>query len=205
MAQANGAERIELCANRNAGGITPDLELFKTVRHKTTIVLYVMIRSRSGNFVYSDFELEQMKASIETFKEAKANGFVCGILKESGLVNQQQNCDVVALAKPLPCTFHRAFDEIENRTEALKSFLKCGFETSLTSGHAENCVDGIAVLPLLIKEAANRIAIMPGGGLRSTNLKLLKVKMGNRFYTPRQLSIREKLQMEKEFTLLKQI
>ncbi|SHN78620.1 copper homeostasis protein [Flavobacterium fryxellicola] len=154
MAPANGAERIELCANRNVGGVTLDLELFKTVRHKTTIVLYVMIRSRSGNFVYSDFELEQMKASIKTFKEAKANGFVFGILKESGLVNQQQNCDLVALAKPLPCTFHRAFDEVENTTEALKSILKCGFETSLTSGRAENCVDGIAVLAVLIKKSS---------------------------------------------------
>lgn len=182
VAQANGADRIEFCTNRNAGGITPDLEIFKMVRHKVTIDMYVMIRPRSGNFVYSDFELEQMKASIVMFKEAKADGFVFGVLKANGSVHQQQNCELVALAKPLPCTFHRAFDEVENTAEALESILKCGFKTVLTSGQAENSVDGIEVLATLIKKAGNRIAIMPGGGLRSSNLELLKVKMGNRFY-----------------------
>lgn len=182
IAQENGADRVELCANRTAGGTTPDLELTKTVRDKVTIDLNVMIRPRGGDFVYSNFEFEQMKSEILALKKLQVDGFVFGILKEDGTINEQQNAELVVLANPLPCTFHRAFDGVKNKFEALESLIECGFKTILTSGEETNAVDGIDVLAALVEKANNQIVIMPGGGLRSTNIGLLKEKTNAVFY-----------------------
>lgn len=182
IAQDNGADRVELCANIKEGGTTPDFELTKIVRDKVTIDLNVMIRPRGGNFVYSDFEFEQMKSEISAFKKLEVDGFVFGILKEDGSINELQNAELVALANPLPCTFHRAFDKIKNKSQTLESLIECGFKTILTSGAETNVVDGIDVLAALVEKANNRIVIMPGGGLRSTNIGLLKEKTKAVFY-----------------------
>jgi copper homeostasis protein len=182
IAQQNGADRIELCADRNAGGTTPDYEITKNVRAALSIDLNVMIRPRGGDFVYSDDEFEQMKESILSFKKMKVDGFVFGILKEDGSINERQNKELVALANPLPCTFHRAFDEVKDVYESLESVIECGFKTILTSGQANNVVEGIDVLAALVKKANNLIIIMPGGGLRSTNCKVLKERTTAVFY-----------------------
>ena len=182
IAQDNGADRVELCANRSAGGTTPDFELTKIVRDKVTIDLNVMIRPRSGNFVYSGFEFEQMKSEILAFKKLQVDGFVFGILNEDGSLNELQNAELVDLAKPLPCTFHRAFDGVKNKFQALESLIEFGFKAVLTSGEETNAVDGVDVLARLVEKANNRIVIMPGGGLRSTNIGLLKEKTNAVFY-----------------------
>jgi copper homeostasis protein len=182
FAQDNGADRVELCTNRTSGGTTPDLELTKIVRDKVTIDLNVMIRPRGGDFVYSDFEFEQMKSEILALKKLQVDGFVFGILNNDGTINEQQNVELVALANPLPCTFHRAFDGVKNKFQALESLIKCGFKTILTSGEETDVVDGIDVLAALVEKANNRIVIMAGGGLRSTNIGLLKEKTKAVFY-----------------------
>jgi copper homeostasis protein len=182
IAQDNGADRVELCANMKEGGTTPDFEITKAVRNTLSIDLNVMIRPRGGNFVYSDFEFEQMKSEISAFKKLEVDGFVFGILNEDGSLNELQNAELVALANPLPCTFHRAFDGMINKFQALESLIECGFKTILTSGEETNVVDGIDVLATLVEKANNRITIMPGGGLRSTNVRLLKEKTKAVFY-----------------------
>ena len=182
IAQENGADRVELCANRSAGGTTPDFELTKIVRDKVTIDLNVMIRPRGGDFVYSDFEFEQMKSEILALKKLQVDGFVFGILNEDGSLNELQNAELVDLAKPLPCTFHRAFDGVKNKFQALESLIEFGFKAVLTSGEETNVVDGTDVLATLVEKANNRIVIMAGGGLRSTNIGLLKEKTKAVFY-----------------------
>ncbi|MDI6049114.1 copper homeostasis protein CutC [Flavobacterium sp. XS2P24] len=182
IAQENGADRVELCANMKEGGTTPDFEITKAVRDILSIDLNVMIRPRGGNFVYSDFEFEQMKTEIQQFKKLKVDGFVFGILKEDGSLNKEQNAELVALANPLPCTFHRAFDGIKNKFQALESLIECGFKTILTSGVETNVTEGIDVLATLKEKANDRITIMPGGGLRSTNIGVLKEKTKAVFY-----------------------
>ncbi|MDI6034087.1 copper homeostasis protein CutC [Flavobacterium sp. LB2P84] len=182
ITQDNGADRVELCANMKEGGTTPDFEITKAVRNTLSIDLNVMIRPRGGNFVYSDFEFEQMKSEISAFKKLEVDGFVFGILNEDGSLNELQNAELVALANPLPCTFHRAFDGMINKFQALESLIECGFKTILTSGEETNVVDGIDVLATLVEKANNRITIMPGGGLRSTNVRLLKEKTKAVFY-----------------------
>lgn len=182
IAQQNGADRVELCLDMTLGGISPRLDLVESVRAALSIDLYVMVRPRGGNFVYSDEEFQQMKNEIEQFKKLKLDGFVFGILNEDGSINREQNRELVALANPFPCTFHRAFDEVKNAYQSLESVIECGFKTILTSGQKKNVVEGIEVLAILVKKANNRIVIMPGGGLRSMNIKLLKEKTGAVFY-----------------------
>lgn len=182
IAQQNGADRVELCANMKEGGTTPDFEITQIAREKLTIDLNVMIRPRGGDFVYSDTEFEQMKAEILRFKKLKVDGFVFGILNKDDSINAEQNTELVALANPIPCTFHRAFDVVKNVYQSLESVIKCGFKTILTSGQEKNVVEGIDVLAELVKKANHRIIIMPGGGLRSTNSKLLKEKTAAGFY-----------------------
>lgn len=182
IAQENGADRIEFCTNRKEGGTTPDFKTIQEARLALSIDLNVMIRPRAGNFVYSEAEFQQMKTDIEHFKKLNIDGFVFGILKEDQSINKVRNTELVALAKPLSCTFHRAFDEVKNREESLEILIECGFKAILTSGQEKNAIEGIDVLSELVVKAKNRIIIMPGGGLRSVNIRLLNKKTKARYY-----------------------
>jgi copper homeostasis protein len=174
IAQEYGADRIELCDGFEVGGTTPSNALFDEVRNQVTIPLYVMIRPRGGNFCYADSEWEAMKSAILNFKQKKADGFVFGILHPDNTINTTQNKELVALAHPLPCTFHRAFDAASEGALALEKLIDCGFTTVLTSGLAPNVTEGKDGLAQLVTLANSRITIMPGGGLRATNLAEIK-------------------------------
>lgn len=173
IAQQNGADRIELCTGIKVGGTTPIPQDIINTRKQTSIDLYVMIRPRGGNFVYSDEEFTQMTLNILHIKSLKVNGFVFGILNENNTINIERNTELVKLAHPIPCTFHRAFDEVTNYKEALKDVISCGFSTILTSGTFPNVMEGKEILKDLVIQAGNWINIMPGGGLRSTNISEL--------------------------------
>jgi copper homeostasis protein len=182
IAQKNGANRVELCHEMTEGGTTPSPESVIATRKELTIDMNVMIRPRGGNFVYKDAEFEQMKQQIKAYKKLNVDGFVFGILNKDNSVNIVQNKELVFLAKPLPCTFHRAFDVVNDVYNALETVIDCGFKTILTSGQKPNVVEGISVLEQLAKKAGNRIVIMPGGGVRSSNIAILKEKMDTSFY-----------------------
>lgn len=182
IAQNAGADRVELCADMSVGGTTPSIEIIQQAREHLTIDLYVMIRPRGGNFVYSELEFEQMKSEIETIKKLGVNGFVFGILKDDNTINIEQNKALVELAKPFPCTFHRAFDEVSDIKKALEDVISCGFSTILTSGTFPNVMEGKEVLKQLVNQAKNRIEIMPGGGLRSANISALDEMVNANWY-----------------------
>ena len=174
IAQENGADRIELCDGFDVGGTTPSIVTVVKIKEFLTIDLYVMIRPRGGNFVYTDAEFLQMKKEIIEFKKLQVNGFVFGILNNDNSINKPQNIELVALAKPFPCTFHRAFDEVFDALKSLEEIIACGFKTILTSGQSQNVVDGVNQLATLVEKANNQIVIMPGGGLRSTNVGFIQ-------------------------------
>lgn len=182
IAQQNGADRVELCANMFEGGTTPDFETAKKVRAELNIKMNVMIRPRGGNFVYTDKEFEQMKFEIEEFKKIKVDGFVFGILNKDNSFNWEQNKELIAIADPIPCTFHRAFDVVSNIYESLEFVIKCGFKTVLTSGQEPNVVEGMSVLKALVTDANGRIIVMPGGGLRSKNIEILDQMVNASYY-----------------------
>ena len=182
IAQENGADRIEFCDGFDVGGSTPSIETVIKIKEFLSADLYVMIRPRGGNFVYMDDEFLQMKTKILEFKKLQVNGFVFGILNNDNSINISQNTELVALAKPFPCTFHRAFDEVSDPFLSIEEIITCGFQTILTSGQAQNVVDGVKQLGALVKKANNRIVIMPGGGLRSTNVRFIKEETNAKWF-----------------------
>lgn len=171
IAQESNADRIELCAGMEVGGTTPSIADITAVRAAVRIAMNVMIRPRGGDFVYSDDEFAQMKSDLLRVKDLGVDGFVFGILNADNTVNLAQNSELVALAAPLPCTFHRAFDDVTDMDVALEEVIHCGFKTILTSGCEPNVMAGLANLKYLVQAAQGRIVIMPGGGLRSTNVE----------------------------------
>ena len=182
IAEESGVDRIELCENMQLGGTTPNAVLAVRVREKLSIKMHVIIRPRGGNFVYTDEEFVDMKQDIKHLKKLSVDGFVFGILNPDGSVNKKQNQELVNLASPLSCTFHRAFDRVNSIEQALEDVIDCGFKTILTSGHATSVEEGIDDLEMIQKLAKDRIEIMPGGGLRSSNIKLLQEKLEPTFY-----------------------
>lgn len=170
----NGADRIELCDGLSDGGTTPDFETVKQLRAKISIPMLVMIRPRGGDFTYSDEEFAQMKSDLRHLKSLKVDGFVFGILDENDEVNTLQNKELVELAKPYPCTFHRAFDRAKDLETSLEKVIGCGFTTILTSGQKPNVSEGRENLKKLVELSAGRIEILVGGGLRSTNIKEIR-------------------------------
>lgn len=182
IAQNAGADRVELCANRVAGGTTPTYEIIQQLREVLVIDLNVMIRPRGGDFVYSDSEFEQMKSDLSAIKKAGVNGFVFGILKADKTINLEQNKMLLDLAKPVPCTFHRAFDVVLNYQQALEDVISCGFSSILTSGTLPNVLEGKEILKQLVIQANNRIEIMPGGGVRSTNISAVNDQVHANWY-----------------------
>ncbi len=174
IAFENGADRIELCDGLSEGGTTPDFETAKQLREKINIPIFVMIRPRGGDFTYSNTEFEQMKSDLIQLKSLHVDGFVFGILDENDEVNVEQNKELVELAKPYQCTFHRAFDRAKDLENSLEKIIDCGFKTILTSGQKPNVSEGKENLKKLVELSNGRIEILVGGGLRSTNLEELR-------------------------------
>lgn len=170
IAQANGASRIELCDNPGDGGTTPSYGFIKAARKLLQIELYCMIRPRGGDFFYSDEEFEVMKADIKTAKELGCDGVVIGMLNKDGSVAKEQCKQLVELAYPMGVTFQRAYDRVKDPFAALEDVIATGCERILTSGLVPSCHDGAKLIGELNAKAAGRISIMPGSGLRSSNI-----------------------------------
>ncbi|MCW3086134.1 MAG: copper homeostasis protein [Bacteroidetes bacterium] len=204
IAQNGGADRVELCADQLTGGITPPYEIVIQTRKSLTIDIVVMIRPRGGNFVYTGAEFEQMKTDIAALKNTGINGFVFGILTADNQINKSQNTELVELAKPFSCTFHRAFDVAADIEAALEAVIECGFKTILTSGQKNSGPEGINELEKIIKLANNRIVIMPGGGVRSSNVAELKNKLNTSYFHSSAITDQSGIANLQEVKLLKE-
>lgn len=169
-AQLAGAHRVELCADPADGGTTPSFSLIKTARKKISISLYPIIRARGGDFLFSDEEFEIMLHDVITCKKIGCDGVVIGILRADGTVDKEKCRQLVEAAYPLGVTFHRAFDWSLNPFEALEDIIDIGCERILTSGQQPLAVQGIPLIADLVNQAADRIIIMPGSGVRASNI-----------------------------------
>lgn len=171
-AQQGGAARIELCENLAEGGTTPSYGQMILARKHLHIKLYVLIRPRRGDFLYTDLEFEVMQADIRTCIEAGCDGVVIGMLKADGSVDKERCTELVRLARQwgLGVTFHRAFDMCADQFQALEDIIDLGCERILTSGGKSTAMEGATVIAHLIEKAAGRIAIMPGSGITENNV-----------------------------------
>ncbi|MEO6818199.1 MAG: copper homeostasis protein CutC [Ginsengibacter sp.] len=169
-AQRSGADRIELCDNPGEGGTTPSYSFIKAARKVLQIDLFVMIRPRGGDFQYSEEDFSIMKNDIVVCKELGADGIVFGILTKEGKVDIKKCKELLDLAYPMYCTFHRAFDRVADPFRSLEDLIDLGFERILTSGLQPKALDGADTITSLIRQSAGRIIIMPGSGISSENI-----------------------------------
>lgn len=173
-AVSHGASRIELCERLDIGGVTPSLSLVKEVLDICPLPVNVLVRPRGGDFVYSEEEIAIMERDIMTLKDMGVNAVVIGALRPEGEIDIPAMQRLIAAARPLPVTFHRAFDCCAEPLEAFGQIIDLGCERLLTSGHAEDAVQGAALLAELVRRAEGRIVVMAGKGVRRDNLDYLR-------------------------------
>jgi copper homeostasis protein len=199
IAQAAGAHRIELCDNPSEGGTTASYGFIKTARENLSIELYPIIRPRGGDFLYSEIEFEVMKADVEISKNLGCDGVVIGMLNADGTVDKKRCKELVDIAYPMKVTFHRAFDRTNNPFKAMEDIISIGCERILTSGQKNLAIDGEELLNKLVKQANNRIIIMPGSGVKSDNIKtLVKNTNATEFHTSARTFIDSKMEFINE-------
>ena len=171
--QNGGANRIELCRNLELGGLTPSKEEIKKTLKILNIPVRILIRPRSGNFLFSNKELLEMISNIKFCKSIGCEGVVIGALNKDNSINIEQTKMMVKAAKPMHITFHRAFDKGNNLRQNLEDVISCDCNSLLTAGQSSNVMDGISNLKKIIKLANNRIQILAGSGVNHENVEIL--------------------------------
>jgi copper homeostasis protein len=162
-AAEGGAHRIELCANLAVGGTTPSHDLLRATVSRLQVPVFVLVRPRAGDFVYTGAEHRTMLDQIEAAKRAGARGIVSGALTAQRVIDENRVAELIRAARPLPFTFHRALDECADLPAALETLIRLGVDRVLTSGDATQIRE-------LVMQAAGRIVIMPGGGINADNV-----------------------------------
>jgi copper homeostasis protein len=170
-AQKGGADRVELCENLHNGGTTPSRGSILFARKKLDLGLFVMIRPRGGDFLYSDDEFEIMKEDIRAARNTGADGVVFGILLRDGTIDMERMRILADLARPMGITCHRAFDMTADPILAMEDLIVMGVDRILTSGQAPSAPEGTKLIKELISRSAGRIAIMPGSGIKEHNVR----------------------------------
>ncbi|MFI3170149.1 MAG: copper homeostasis protein CutC [Faecalibacterium sp.] len=167
---ALGVNRLEFCANLEIGGTTPSLASFPLLRAGCDCAINVLIRPRSGDFLYSDAEFSTMLAEIEQFRAMGADGFVVGVLTKDGILDVPRMAQAITAAGGLPVTLHRAFDMTQDIFATLDLAAQLGIATVLTSGQAPDGLQGIAMLKQLQAYSAGRVEIMACGGINADKI-----------------------------------
>ena len=172
LAEKRGANRIELCSDLANDGLTPSFELMKKTISELKIPVMTMVRPRSGNFVHTKTEVEQMKKDIDAAKQAGADGVVFGLLTSNNKIDIENTSVLAEYAKPLPVTFHKAIDELENPVEGVKELLNIdNIKRILTSGGKPTAAEGEAVICEMIKIADGKITILVAGKVLDSNVE----------------------------------
>ena len=175
-----GADRIELCDNLREGGTTPSARLIVDVAEETRLPVFVLIRPRAGDFVYSDDEFDQMVRDTELSGRLGIAGIVSGALTPGGRVDVERTRTLVKAAAGLPLTFHRAIDSAVDLPAALEEVIEAGASRVLTSGGAATAMEGVDLIAALVGQARERITVIAGGGIREHNVREVTARTGVR-------------------------
>lgn len=175
-AQDAGATRLELCAALELGGVTPSAGAIARVRECVALPLHVLVRPRSGDFVYGAQEHETMLADIAHCRASGCDGVVVGALTADGEVDVARCRELRQAAGALDTTFHRAIDLCPDMPAALEAIVSLGFRRVLTSGGAASAVAGADQLRRLVEQAGDRITVMPGAGIAPDDIGWLAAR-----------------------------
>jgi copper homeostasis protein len=190
IAEKAGATRVELCDSPVEGGTTPSYATIQRTREKVSIELYPIVRPRSGFYWYDEEEFTIMKKDILVCKELGCDGISTGIGLQNGEIDTERLKRLVDLAYPMGVTCHRVFDGVPDPFKALEQIIDCGCERILTSGQKSAAPDAADVLAKLVQQADGRIIIMPGAGIRSSNIdQLIKASGATEYHTSARIAL----------------
>ncbi|MGI5232933.1 copper homeostasis protein CutC [Actinoallomurus iriomotensis] len=177
-----GADRVELCAALFEGGITPSQGMIEQAVAAAAgrLRVHVIIRPRGGDFIYGPAEVEVMLRDIAAAKAAGVDGVVIGALTEDAEIDTELCARLVAAARPLSVTFHRAFDVTRDPEKAFEDVVALGVDRLLTSGAAPSALEGADLIARLVEKAADRIIVMPAGGINERTAARVAEQTGAR-------------------------
>ena len=177
LAARAGAGRIELCADPLQGGTTPSFGSVQAALG-ADLPVFPIVRPRGGDFRYDAEEVDVMLRDIRAFRELGCPGIVTGALRVDGTIDAGAMARFAEAAGPMRMACHKAFDEVPDAAAALEDLIAAGCCRVLTSGCQATAMDGASTIHALVQRSAGRITIMPGGGVRSTNLRQLIAATG---------------------------
>jgi len=177
---AGGADRLELCADLDAGGMTPPHALVAHVVARANVPVLVMIRPRPGDFVYSRTELDCMRDDIGRALDLGATGVVLGALDAFRRVDVVAMRALLRAAQGNPVTFHRAIDETPDVLVAIDSLASLGVARVLSSGGAATAAEGADTLAAMVARAGDALRVVAGGGVRAPVVAALVRRSGVR-------------------------
>ena len=181
-AEALGANRIELCSNLAVGGLSPSFNEVKEALKFLNIPVFVMVRPREGNFIYTKKEKELMIQEIRNLKNIKVEGIVIGSLNNKGEIDTEFMKEVVKIVKPMNITFHKAIDEVKDYNKAIEQLIEIGIDRVLTSGKKDKAEDAIGFLKTINRLYGNDITFVAAGNITKDNLDSLNNKLDFKEY-----------------------
>jgi copper homeostasis protein len=178
VAQEVGADRVELCSSLIEGGLTPSAGAIRRARAVASLPVHAMIRPRGGDFAYDAGELAAMHEDVAMARASGAAAVVFGCLTFDGDIDEAATAALVAAARPMRVTVHRAFDMTRDPAAALEALIRCGVDRVLSSGQRPTAVEGIALLRALVQQAGERIVIMGCGDLSPDSVAAVRRETG---------------------------
>jgi copper homeostasis protein len=190
IAERVGAHRVEFCDNPLEGGTTASYGAIRLAREKINIKLYPIIRPKSGNYLYDDDDFEIIRKDIEMVKQLGCDGISVGVQTIGGEIDTKRLSRIVEWAYPMGVNCNRVFDAAPDPFKALDDIIACGCERVLTSGQQSDALQGSPLLAKLVQQAGDRITIMPGAGVRSSNIAaLIKETGATEYHTSARITV----------------
>jgi len=187
-AEKLGADRVELCSNLELDGLTLHPELVRKTCAALNIPVMVMIRTRPGDFVYSDEEIQKMKSEIDQARNAGAAGVVLGVLTQDNKIDVIKTKALADYAAPLSVTFHKAIDLSENLLEAVEVLQGIpGVRRILTSGGKSTALEGASQIRKMVELSNGFPAIIAAGKVTSENLNEIQKHTGAKEFHGRRI------------------
>ena len=177
-AERAGAARVELCLGLDDGGTTPTDPLIAAVVASLEIPVFVLIRPRAGDFVYSSDELAAMRREVVAATRLGARGVAVGALTSNRRIDVAATRMLVDAADGRPVTFHRAFDSTPDLSQSLEDAIQAGVARVLTSGGAATALEGADSLASLVRQAGSRVTIVGAGKIRAHNVAAVVAHTG---------------------------
>ncbi|MEO9851612.1 MAG: copper homeostasis protein CutC [Reichenbachiella sp.] len=176
-AEEQGADQVELCGRLDLDGLTPDFKLVKDALLELKLHVKVMVRSRGGDFVYTEEEIEEMISTIEQLKALGVKEIVLGALTGDNQLDIPAITKLAVAAIPMKVTFHKAIDELDDPVEGVRQLRAIpGITGVLTSGGKLTAKEGVSVINQM-HAAAESIQIIAAGKITNQNLLEMRQRL----------------------------